>query len=63
MKELSSLLVQSDLTKREMRDVVMQTAEPAFTQEATKRMVKILYITYAKAGSKKVSDNLTQLNT
>ena len=29
MKEPSNLLGKSDLTKREMREVVMQTAEPA----------------------------------
>ena len=35
MKEPSSLLVKSDLTKREMSKVVMQTAELASTREAT----------------------------
>ena len=35
MKEPRSLLGQSDLNKREMRKVVMQTAEPASTIEAT----------------------------
>ena len=48
MKESSNLLGQSNLTKRKMREVVMQTIEPASTQEATERMVKILDSTYAK---------------
>ena len=41
-KESSNFLGQSDLTKHEMRDVVMQTEEPASTPEATEIMVKIL---------------------
>ena len=48
MKETSSLLGQSDLTKSETREVVMRTVEPDSTQEATNRMVKILGSTYAK---------------
>ena len=52
MKEPSSLLGQSGLTKREMREVVMQTAEPASTGEATEGMVKILDNTYEKADLK-----------
>ena len=39
MKEPSGLLGKSDLTKREMRKVVMCTAELASKREATKRMV------------------------
>ena len=35
MKEPSGLLGKSDLTKREMREVVIQTVEPDSTQEAT----------------------------
>ena len=35
MKEPSSLLGSSDLTKREMHKVVMQTAEPDSTRDAT----------------------------
>ena len=49
MKEYRKFLGKSDLTKREMREVVMQTSEPASTREATERMVKTLDITYAKA--------------
>ena len=43
-KEPRNLLGQSDLTKREMRKVVMQNAEPASNREATERMVKILAV-------------------
>ena len=49
MKDPRNLLGQYDLTKREMSEVVMKTAEPASTREATERMVKILDITYKKA--------------
>ena len=63
MKEPSSLLGKLDLTKREMRKVVMQTAEPASKQEDTAQMVKILNITYAKADLNQVADNATQMNT
>ena len=35
IKDSSNFLGQSDLTKREMREVVMQTSEPASTREAT----------------------------
>ena len=48
MKEPSSLIEQSDLTRREMHWVVMQTVEPASTREATEQMVKTLDCTYAK---------------
>ena len=40
MKELGNLMGQPYLTKRKMREVVIQTAEPYFTREATERMVK-----------------------
>ena len=62
MKEPSGLLGKSDLTKREMCELVMQTTEPASTREATERIVKILNSTYVKADLKQVSDNSTQLN-
>ena len=62
MKEPSSLLGQSDLTKRDMREVLMQTSEPSSTLEATERMLKILNSTYAKADLKQVADNETHLN-
>ena len=62
IKDPSSLLGQSDLTKREMRKVVMQTAEIASTREATERMVKIIDITYANADLKQVDYNKNQMN-
>ena len=40
MKEPSGMLEKSELNKREMREVVIQTEEPAFTREATEWMVK-----------------------
>ena len=49
LKESRNLLGQSDLTKRKMREVVMQTSEPDSNREATEIMVKILDSTYAKA--------------
>ena len=49
MKEPSGLIVKSDLNKRDMQEVVMQTADPASTREATEILVKILEITYAKS--------------
>ena len=49
MKEPSGLLGRSNLNKREMREVVIQTAEPASTIEDTDKMIKIFYSTYMKA--------------
>ena len=63
MKEPSSFLGKSDRTKRKMRQIVMQTAEPDSTQEATEIMVKIIYITYVKADLNQVADNATHLNS
>ena len=63
MKEPRNLLGQSDLTKREMRDVVMKTAEPASTLEATARMVKILDSNYVKADLEQVVPNTSQINS
>ena len=62
MKEPSGVLGQYNLYKREMHEVFMQNAEPAFTREATKIMVNTLYITYVKAELKQVVDNTTHLN-
>ena len=61
MKDSRNLLGKSDLTKREIREVLMQTAEPASTQEATERMAKILDITYTKEYLEQVF-NARQLN-
>ena len=62
MKEPRGLVGRSDLNKYDMREVVMQTAEPASTIEATERMVKILTSTYAKAELKQIANNATQPN-
>ena len=61
-KEPSTLLGKYDLTKREMREVVMQNVAPASTLEATDRMVRILDSTYAKAHINQVSDNAIDLD-
>ena len=62
MKEQSSLIWKSDLTKCDVRDVVMQNEEPVSTQEAPGWIVKIPEITYVKADFKQVADNETHLN-
>ena len=62
MKGPSSFFGKYNLNKRKMRKVVMQTAEPASTREATGWMVKIIDITYAKADLNQVSNNGAQLN-
>ena len=54
MKDSRNFLGQYNLTKREMREVVMQTAEPYSTRESPERMVKILDSTYEKADLKQV---------
>ena len=61
MKEFRNSIGQSYLTKGEIPDVVMKTAEPASTLEATERMVKIIDSTYVKADLKQVV-NTSQLN-
>ena len=45
-----------------MCEVIVQNVEPSSTRKATKRMIKILDITYVKAELKQVVDNATQLN-
>ena len=49
MKDPRNLLGQYDLTTRKMREVAMQTEEPASTQEDTEQMVKIPDSNYVKA--------------
>ena len=61
MKESRNLLGQSDLTKREICEIVMQTEEPDSTLEATDIMVKNLDSAYTKAYLKQVV-NANQLN-
>ena len=63
MKEPISFLGEPDLNKRNMSEVVMQNLEPAYTREATEKLVKILYSTYAKADLSQVAANPTQLNS
>ena len=62
IKEPRSLLGQYDIPKRDMRKVVMHTAEPDPTRESTERMVKIIDITYVKADLKQVDNNATHIN-
>ena len=62
MKEPINILEKSDSNKREVREVVMQNAEPASTRAATDILVKIFNITYSKAFLKQVADNTTQIN-
>ena len=62
MKEPRGLLGKSDLTSREMREVVMHTAEPFSTREATEALLKILGSAYAKENLKQVANNANQLN-
>ena len=52
MKEPIGLLEQSDLTSCNMLKVVIQTAEPVSTREATKILAIILEINYANADLK-----------
>ena len=63
IKEPCGLQGQSDLISNEMRKVLIQTAEPVSTREATERLVKILDSNYEKADLKQVANNATQLNT
>ena len=62
MKEPRGLIGQTGLTSREMREVVMQTAEPFSTMESTYRLVKIFDSTYANSDLEQVSANATQIN-
>ena len=62
MKDTRSMLGKSYLAKREMRKVVIQTAEPASTQEATEQMVKILDSNYGKLDLKQAANNTTHMN-
>ena len=62
MKEPIGLLGKSYLTNRNMHELVMQTAEPVSTIEATERLVKILNSTFSKSDLKQVANNATQMN-
>ena len=54
MKQPLNVLGQPDLTKCEMGEVGMQTAESYSIIKATDKVVKILDITYAKADLDKI---------
>ena len=62
MKKTSGLLGKSNLTKRNMREVDLQTSETASTIEAIELIVKIIDSTYVKADLKQVDNHITQLN-
>ena len=61
MKETSGLLGKTDITSCNIREVVMQTAEPFSTREATQSLVKILNSSYVKADLEQVASNATHL--
>ena len=63
MEKPRGLIGQSNLTKRDICEVVMHTVEPVSTQEATEEMVKILEITYAKTELKQAANNTNHLNS
>ena len=62
MKEPSSFIGQSDITKRKMRKVAMKSVETDSTRAPTEWMVKIIDSTYVKADLKQVANNTTRLN-
>ena len=62
MKEPIILIGKSDLNKRKMCEVVMQTAEPASTIEATDILVNIIDSAYENVDLKQGANNATQLN-
>ena len=63
MKEPSGMLGKSDLSQREMREVVIHILKLASTRDYTERLVKILDITYNKSYLNQVADNSTQMNS
>ena len=56
------MIRQTYLTSHEMREVVIQTAEPFYKREVIERLVKILYSVYMKEDLERVAANTTQLN-
>ena len=62
MNEPVNFLGQPELTKREMREVGIHPAEPFFTREATERVVKMIYSTYAKSNLYKVASASVKLD-
>ena len=63
MKECIGLIWKSDLSKRKMKEVEMQTAEPDYTKVATEILEKNLDSTYAQAVLKQVANNATKKNS
>ena len=61
MKDPGNFLGQPDLTKREMREVVMHTSEEYSTIEYTYIVVKIIYSAYAKVNFDNLSAAVVQL--
>ena len=62
MKEPRNLIGLSNLTKRQMCEVMMQIAESSYTRKTTERMVKTLNSNYAKADIEQVVSNTSHLN-
>ena len=62
VKEPGKFLVQPDLIKHDMQEVVMKTTEPASNREFTDRVVKILKSIYTKYDLDKVSEAAVQLD-
>ena len=63
MEQPRSLLGQTDPKNHDMHEVVMQTAEPVSTREATEILAKTLDITYFKADLEQVAASATQINS
>ena len=57
IKELITMIGQTDITSYEMREVAIKTAESVSTSKATDRLVKILDSTYTKSDLEQVSNN------
>ena len=62
MKQPRDMMGQTDLTSREIHEVVMQTSKLVSTREATERLVKTFANTYAESDLEQVVANATQLN-
>ena len=56
------LLGKPDLSKRDMREVVMQTTEPYSMRETTDSLFRIVDSTYMKADLEQLVANTSQLN-
>ena len=56
MNEPGNFIVKPDLTKREMLEVFMRTAEPDYNREVTGRVLKIFNNIYTKSKLDKVAE-------